>query len=650
MRKRFADPMFQGLAVAALALLMALASVSWLTVVSSSRLLFPELAQTALAEASQGQGKIDAALDLGIPLDRVVGVDWLFASMKESDPDIAFLAITDGGKVLFSEGVTAATLVRLLASPPEPASAGLSSQQSLKDGHLVTELPLRSGAIHLGHHSDALFKPLADNLVDVGVIVLVSCLLAFEVMLLVVVLNVVQPARAVADALRVIAGGGAAALVDPRASGWVRALAVRLVRLLGTSSGGVKASPRSAPLVSVRLLAFLFVFAEELGRSFMPVYAGDIAAATSGLDANFATGVVVGLHMCMVAVAMPFATLLYTRLGRARLYAAGALIATAGLVGTGLADNYWSLLAWRAVSAFGYGATYVACQGFVIENTTSANRASGSAMMVGGITLADICGPAFGGVLAERFGQSETFIFAALVAALSAVVVAWLMAGSRRSPGERPRNVTLGDFAIALANRRLAVQVIFAAIPAKLLLTGFLYYLLPVTLIGDGWREADVGRILMVYGAVVLLGGPLLSRLTDRRQNHAVVVTLGLILSALPLLAAPLVPEALVLPAAIVMVAALGSGQAMSITAQTSMVVGMASEADVRHGHAPELTVMRFVERFGGGLGPMIAAPLGAHFGSVGAIAVFGVYACLSAMIYAGLTARWRASPSEVPR
>ncbi|HPX41006.1 MAG TPA: chemotaxis protein, partial [Candidatus Hydrogenedentes bacterium] len=71
-----------------------------------------------------------------------------------------------------------------------------------------------------------------------------------------------------------------------------------------------------------------------------------------------------------------------------------------------------------------YATTFVACQGFVIETTTSANRASGTAMMVGGITLADICGPAFGGVVAERFGQGETFLFGAGVAALAALPLA----------------------------------------------------------------------------------------------------------------------------------------------------------------------------------------------------------------------------------
>ena len=387
-------------------------------------------------------------------------------------------------------------------------------------------------------------------------------------------------------------------------------LQARIACLLGLARPTEKGRA-NAPLVSVRLLAFLFVFAEELGRSFLPVYAGEFAVATPGLDPTFATGVVVGLHMSVVAIAMPFATIFYTRLGRARLYAVGALIASAGLIGTGLAGTYWWLLAFRALSGIGYATTYVACQGFVIESTQSTNRASGTAMMVGGITLADICGPAFGGVLAERFGQGQTYVFAAVVAGLAAMIVTRLMAGTRRPIGETPRGIKLRDFAIAFTNRKLVVQLVFAAIPAKMLLTGFLYYLLPVTLIGIGWREADVGRIVMIYGVVMLVGGPLFGHLTDRWQNHAAVVAIGALLAAGPLLAIPLLPDEMMLAASIVAVLALGCGQSMSISAQASMVMGMASETDVRQGHAPELTVLRFVERFGGGFGPMVAAPTG---------------------------------------
>lgn len=649
MYKRLSDPMVQGLALAAFVLLLALGAVSWLTMLSGNRVLFPELARTALAEAVQAQRKIDAAVALGIPVDQLVGVEKLYEAMKASDSDIAFLAVAAGPRTLFLEGARPGAIERLLKAPTEPSPEGLAPQQSMREGFLLTSLPLRSGMFYLGHDSQSLTKPLFDNLIDVGVIALVLGMLAFEVMLLVVVFNVIQPAQTVAAALRGVADGRAGDANAVEVGGAIGALQSRIASLLGLARPTEKGRA-NAPLVSVRLLAFLFVFAEELGRSFLPVYAGEFAVATPGLDPTFATGVVVGLHMSVVAIAMPFATIFYTRLGRARLYAVGALIASAGLIGTGLAGTYWWLLAFRALSGIGYATTYVACQGFVIESTQSTNRASGTAMMVGGITLADICGPAFGGVLAERFGQGQTYVFAAVVAGLAAMIVTRLMAGAHRPTGETPRGIKLRDFAIAFTNRKLVVQLVFAAIPAKLLLTGFLYYLLPVTLIGIGWREADVGRIVMIYGVVMLVGGPLFGHLTDRWQNHAAVVAIGALLAAGPLLAIPLLPDETMLAASIVAVLALGCGQSMSISAQASMVMGMASETDVRQGHAPELTVLRFVERFGGGFGPMIAAPLAARFDTVTAIAVLGIYAMASALVYAALTIRGRTKTIEVAR
>jgi predicted MFS family arabinose efflux permease len=145
---------------------------------------------------------------------------------------------------------------------------------------------------------------------------------------------------------------------------------------------------------------------------------------------------------------------------------------------------------------------------------------------------------------------------------------------------------------------------------------------------------------VMIYGLAMLAGGPLFARLTDRWQNHAAVVAAGGVVSSALLLLIPFVDGQTAPLAAIVTVAALGIGQAMSIPAQVSMVVGMAAEREVRQGQAPELTVLRFIERFGGGAGPMIAAPLAAHFGADQAIALFGIYGLASALLYAVVAVR----------
>ena len=344
-----------------------------------------------------------------------------------------------------------------------------------------------------------------------------------------------------------------------------------------------------------------------------------------------ATGLVVGLHMIVVALTMPIATILYARFGRVRLYVAGALIASAGLVGTALAGGYWDLLAWRAVSAFGYATTFVACQGFVLEATNRDNRTQGTAMMVSGITLADICGPAFGGVFAERMGQSTTFLVAAGVAVVAALLAGRLMA-SATTNAESPKPITLRDFAVAFHNRRLVLQLILAALPAKFLLTGFLFYLVPVTLLQTGRSEGDIGRVIMIYGLVMLVCGPFLARLADRWGHLGWFVAAGGLISAALLLAYPLVPASHLALFTALAVATLGIGQSMAISAQVSLVAGMASESGVRQGHAPELIVMRFVERLGGGFGPMIAASFATLYGNVTAMMLLGagVMACFS--------------------
>jgi hypothetical protein len=56
------------------------------------------------------------------------------------------------------------------------------------------------------------------------------------------------------------------------------------------------------------------------------------------------------------------------------------------------------------------------------------------------------------------------------------------------------------------------------------------------------------------------------------------------------------------------------------------------------------LTVLRFVERVGGGFGPIVAAALADSFGLVGSIGILGLYGTISFLLYAMLVAYGRAA------
>ncbi len=555
-------------------------------------------------------------------------------------------------RVLHAHGIDSEGLLAVLSRPDRRSLfEGLAAGQSLRADYVVTALPLQAGTLYLGHSEHALIQPLIDNLFDIAIVVLVAMLLAFEVMLLVLTLNISQPAQAATTALRAVTARRfdlVTGFAGPDELGTFLGRVDSLIAATAARLGTRLRSLRGPSLVGVRLLSFLFVFAEELARPFLPSYVDGFVHQMSDLGTGMATGIVIGMHMLIFALVMPAASMLYVRLGRRRLYIAGTLLASVGLAGTALAAGYWDLLVWRALSATGYATTFVACQGFVLEVTNRDNRAQGAAMMVGGITLADICGPAVGGIVAERIGYSATLLMAAAVAALTVLAVRGLM-GRDAAHAEVPGRIAFRDFAIAFGNRRFAIQLLLAALPAKFLLTAFF-----LSGAGHPFRTrqpgGDIGRIVMIYGLAMMAGSPLFARVSDRWQRYGLVVAIGGVISAIGMIGLPFVPAALLVVAIPVAVAALGFGQSMSITAQVSLVVSLLPATDRQRGQSPGLTVLRFVERMGGGFGPVVAAALANSFGLVGAIGILGLYGTASFLLYAMLAAYGRADAGGARR
>src|SRR5262249_8996299 len=86
-----------------------------------------------------------------------------------------------------------------------------------------------------------------------------------------------------------------------------------------------------------------------------------------------------------------------------------------------------------------------------------------------------------------------------------------IAAGFRRSHSPR-----LADIRVMLASWRFVGLSVFAAIPAKIILTGFLFYAVPLYLSQLGVSEAETGRILILYSLVIVFAGPWLSKFSDR--------------------------------------------------------------------------------------------------------------------------------------
>jgi MFS family permease len=372
--------------------------------------------------------------------------------------------------------------------------------------------------------------------------------------------------------------------------------------------GSEEASARvdEGQLARVRAPLFMFILAEELTRSFIPGYVNELLVPIPGLSPQIVVGLPIVLFMLIVAVGQPFLGVYCERIGHRRLMLLGAGITTAGFVATAMAHNVLDLLLWRALCAVGYAMVFVAGQSFVLDNATPANRARSFAVFVGAIMAATVCGPSIGGILADNIGERATLMIAALLAAGSMAVIRLMPKALPAAQGKAPARLpTIAEMATLLTNRRFMTMTGLAAMPAKILLTGVCFYLLPLYIVSVGSSQAMAGRILMTYAVMMVVLAPMTARLAVSRERMQWLVGGGLIVSGC---GAMLMLVGNGVGWVFGAVALIGLGQSMSISAQSALVSEHCEVEIDKLGDGVVYGVYRLLERLGNALGPLIAA------------------------------------------
>jgi predicted MFS family arabinose efflux permease len=659
------------LSVTLVLLVLPLGLLSLFALEGYERYLGPELRQQADTVGRAVVSRVERALGLGIPLDRLVGVDEYLAPIVRESDSLGFIALRDAdGDVLHVVGMTPEQARQVLASGPgSPADDGslfgtLRRQAAavadwilaepdrpgqddirgeyLTSVHRVMQGDVAVGELVVGVPLRFLRQLLEEITFDTGIVLLVGLLVAFELLLLVISTNLTFPLGLVRHLMADIREGRVVQVVAVPVRNEVGRLLAELnraVRLIGGKPAEGPASDATAAeeeqqranLVVVRILAFLFVVAEELARPFLPVFVEGFIHAPGFAPEPILIGLPLSLFMLAAAMSMAFLGPLLDRLDRRHTFLIGSLLATAGLVGTGLAQSYYEVVLWRIVSGVGYGLNFVACQGYVFDRTTQAGRAGGISMFVGGIMTADICGPAIGGIMADRIGFSWTFLLGGAVALIAGALVYRLMEPPRtRLLPARRASLAAGLGAMS-TNWRFWFLLLFAAVPAKVVLTGFLFYQAPLYLTALGSSQSEIGRFIMTYGIAALALTSLFSHWADRMQAHGLLIVAGGILAGLGMLPS-LFGES---PGRVLLaIVALGVGQAMSIPALFVVVTRVARREIEAVGQASVLGIFRLVERLGAAAGPFAMAALLGVASNATAMAIAGIFAVLTAVIF----------------
>lgn len=639
-------------------LIAGLAAISWQTIRTAQTLLLPALDQKADTVARSLSSLVSEAMGYGMAIEDLVRADEVLVTTLNENPEFGYAAIVDeeGGPIAFAKGDDVAV----------PEGSLLDGGSAMR----VITAPITVDGIEAGEVVVGIPNAVAQTLVrelwvDVAVLLVVAILVALELVAFAFSVSSAVLMRGLAQRFDALSKGDFRPHTPLQGTGRiaeeVQAVDAEIDRVRQThatlaakaeAQGASEASTslkamgernqlgatRHDPpvsLVAVRAPVFLFFFAEELTRPFLPTFIEGLAEPVAGLSKEMVIAFPIILFMAIVAFSQPIFNTWTERFGRARSLRVGALVAMVGFLGTALSSSMMELIVFRSITAVGFGTVFVSAQGYIVDRTGARNRARGIGLFVSAIMAAMLCGPPIGGIVADRLGVNAAFVLSAAMA-LIAYICAFVALRRDTPTGEtNARAVRFGDILTVLRQPLLMLLVVGCALPSKMILIGVCFYYLPLAMTAEGFEPAAIGRVLMLYGLAMLIIVPAISRLSDERSRRTVYVVLGGVLSGAAVL------HLFIWPApwgAALMVLQIGIAQGISTTPQSALV------GELGRRHLPHLSegglygVFRLIERTGTALGPAVVALIwGATDGSTAVMAMGGLVV-LGALVF-GLAA-----------
>jgi MFS family permease len=648
---------------------VALAVVSYFSHRVFDQELVPETEQKAATVGASVRALVLKATSYGIDFSQLYGVEQTFAEVFEENPEFAYMAITNtDGNVLFARGTEPigarthfrnAVVLQMAHETTEISKAARVGQQ------YIVSVPINDngkplGILHVGIDAAFVDHVLLEVLLDVVVVLVVSLFFTLELLNFMAGARLASGLGEFARQVERMRHGDFTATARIRANDEIGRLLRRIDSAIdhlnvryeflagelqdklrsatGTRRDALKPVQQafeqlgkrfrfgSAPegsdtdemnLNRIRAPLFAFILAEELTRSYLPSYVNQLLVAIPGISPQVVIGLPIMLFMLIVALGQPYLGSWSERVGRRKAMLVGAIMATVGFTGTALAYNLYDLILWRSLCALGYAMVFVAAQGYVLDRTGQQNRAQGFALFIGAIMVATVCGPSIGGILADNIGYRASFGVSALMALVSILAINRLPAVEIKIVAAKPtRGPRMREIAALLVNRRFMTLTGLAAMPAKIILTGVCFYLVPLYIVSIGNTSAMAGRMLMVYAVMMVLIVPLSASLSDSTMRRDRYVSVGLIISGLSGLLLLLSESFLVLFGVVFL---LGLGQALSIAAQSALVAEHCQDEIRIYGNDAVYGVYRLLERLGNALGPLIASLLVILWGYQGA-------------------------------
>ena len=606
----------------------------------------PELAARTKLIGTVANYNVQRAVNAGVPLEQLTGTEKYFDDLLRNFPEISYFGVATG-RIVYEAG--------------KRQKFGFAPERSRKN---VPTFPITSNGEQIGYiivdaSSEYFALQFRDVLLDLGVVVLVVILLAFQIIVVVMSRALTAPftrlqhlvaSQAAGDFSNALASKGSG--IIERLSDYISQRADDLHKAfteisLSSPPGPVKSTLRTAAqrynlktgrpnilqfsfLNDVRLPLFLFAAADELPLAFFPLFSRAADNPFTWLDQAVVISLPLAGYLLAISFGSPFARALAERFGHRKLLLMAVLPTFLAHLGLYSSTNIVEIIAYRSVAGLGYAIATLACQDYVLDVVPREHRNQSLGLFTAALFSGVFAGTALGGVLADRLGQDTVFAISAGLVLISGLLAYGLLparAPGPGSPADQPKDY-MPPIWQPLRNLRFAALVFGIAIPANVLLQAFISFLAALQLDALGATPADIGRTLMTCFLAIVLVGPVAPRLFAGRLEASHVALIGSILSgfALWLVVAWPVEWSMVVAVTI-------SGISLGLTRDSQVAIAMEiAETELVHlGSAAVLGSLRTLERLGSIAGLVAVALASSYAGYLGAIGIIAVWILVGA-------------------
>jgi MFS family permease len=279
----------------------------------------------------------------------------------------------------------------------------------------------------------------------------------------------------------------------------------------------------------------LFLFTtgiEHLSYAFLPQYLSGIAI-TAGYSADVLPFVFGAYYLAFALVLVP-AGQLGERLSAKPILIAGLIMCAIGyglLMGQA---TIWTAVAARICSGLGQGLIFISVQTILLATSRKNERTRAAGVIVYGFQGGMIAGMAIGSLVVSSIGEFGVLLTSAAAMLLLVAYALFYLPSVTPDLAKRDLNHSIfKSVTAALNDRPFMGTVICIGIPAKAVLTGVIIFAVPLLMTAQGFAEAEIGQMLMLYAGAVMLASQLSGTYIDLHKATRSALLVGATLAGL---------------------------------------------------------------------------------------------------------------------